>query len=59
MARCLERGHSCSGFLAIAAGGLDDRLLIVSFGIDLRLHPAPEPLLAPPENATGNSMVER
>ena len=31
-------------------GGLDDRLLIVSFGIDLRLQPAPEPLLAPPED---------
>jgi maltooligosyltrehalose trehalohydrolase len=28
----------------------DDRLLIVNFGRDLRLDPAPEPLLAPPEN---------
>lgn len=27
----------------------DDRLLIVNLGIDLRLSPAPEPLLAPPE----------
>jgi maltooligosyltrehalose trehalohydrolase len=27
----------------------DDRLLIVNFGVDLRLSPAPEPLLAPPE----------
>ena len=27
----------------------DDRLLIVNFGRDLRLDPAPEPLLAPPE----------
>lgn len=27
----------------------DDRLLLVNFGIDLRLDPAPEPLLAPPE----------
>jgi maltooligosyltrehalose trehalohydrolase len=27
----------------------DDRLLIVNFGLDLRLDPAPEPLLAPPE----------
>lgn len=30
--------------------GGDDRLLIVNFGRDLRLDPAPEPLLAPPEN---------
>ena len=27
----------------------DDRLLVVNFGLDLRLDPAPEPLLAPPE----------
>jgi maltooligosyltrehalose trehalohydrolase len=27
----------------------DDRLLLVNLGIDLRLTPAPEPLLAPPE----------
>ncbi len=27
----------------------DDRLLLVNLGIDLRLDPAPEPLLAPPE----------
>ncbi len=27
----------------------DDRLLIVNFGVDLHLDPAPEPLLAPPE----------
>jgi maltooligosyltrehalose trehalohydrolase len=27
----------------------DDRLLIVNFGMDLHLSPAPEPLLAPPE----------
>jgi maltooligosyltrehalose trehalohydrolase len=26
-----------------------DRLLLVNFGVDLRLDPAPEPLLAPPE----------
>jgi maltooligosyltrehalose trehalohydrolase len=30
--------------------GGDDRLLIVNFGRDLRLDPAPEPLLAPPED---------
>jgi maltooligosyltrehalose trehalohydrolase len=30
----------------------DDRLLIVNLGRDLRLAPAPEPLLAPPENAS-------
>src|SRR5205823_12285559 len=29
-------------------GGPDDRLLVVNFGRDLHLHPAPEPLLAPP-----------
>ena len=27
----------------------DDRLLLVNFGLDLHLDPAPEPLLAPPE----------
>jgi maltooligosyltrehalose trehalohydrolase len=27
----------------------DDRLLVVNFGLDLHLDPAPEPLLAPPE----------
>jgi maltooligosyltrehalose trehalohydrolase len=27
----------------------DDRLLVVNFGADLNLNPAPEPLLAPPE----------
>jgi maltooligosyltrehalose trehalohydrolase len=31
-------------------GGDDDRLLIVNFGRDLHLDPAPEPLLAPPED---------
>lgn len=29
----------------------DDRLLLVNFGVDLHLDPAPEPLLAPPESA--------
>jgi maltooligosyltrehalose trehalohydrolase len=29
-------------------GGPDDRLLVVNFGRDLHLNPAPEPLLAPP-----------
>ncbi|MFL6277865.1 MAG: malto-oligosyltrehalose trehalohydrolase [Blastocatellia bacterium] len=29
--------------------GGDDRLLLVNFGTDLHLNPAPEPLLAPPE----------
>jgi maltooligosyltrehalose trehalohydrolase len=28
----------------------DDRLLLVNFGTDLHLDPAPEPLLAPPEH---------
>ena len=30
----------------------DDRLVIVNLGVDLRLNPAPEPLLAPPDGAT-------
>jgi maltooligosyltrehalose trehalohydrolase len=29
----------------------NDRLLLVNLGCDLPFHPAPEPLLAPPENA--------
>ncbi|HWS55067.1 MAG TPA: DUF3459 domain-containing protein, partial [Pyrinomonadaceae bacterium] len=32
-------------------GGAGDRLLAVNLGADLRLDPAPEPLLAPPEGA--------
>ena len=28
----------------------DDRLLVINFGIDLHLNPAPEPLLGPPES---------
>ncbi|MGI8746165.1 MAG: malto-oligosyltrehalose trehalohydrolase [Bryobacteraceae bacterium] len=31
-------------------GERDDRLVIVNFGLDLHLDPAPEPLLAPPED---------
>jgi maltooligosyltrehalose trehalohydrolase len=31
-----------------------DRLLFVNFGRDLRLDPAPEPLLAPPEGTLWN-----
>ncbi|HEU0138238.1 MAG TPA: malto-oligosyltrehalose trehalohydrolase [Bryobacteraceae bacterium] len=30
----------------------DDRLLVVNLGLDLHLSPAPEPLLAPPEDRT-------
>jgi maltooligosyltrehalose trehalohydrolase len=33
-------------------GGESDRLLLVNFGRDLALAPAPEPLLAPPEGRT-------
>ena len=29
----------------------DDRLLVVNYGRDLHLNPAPEPLLAPPEDS--------
>jgi maltooligosyltrehalose trehalohydrolase len=36
--------------LRFFGGAGDDRLLIVNLGLDLRLEPAPEPLLAPPEN---------
>ncbi len=36
-------------FFGAAPGGPDDRLLVVNFGRDLHLNPAPEPLLAPPE----------
>jgi maltooligosyltrehalose trehalohydrolase len=32
----------------------DDRLLILNLGVDLHLSPAPEPLLAPPENSKWN-----
>ena len=33
---------------------LDERLLIVNFGLDLLLNPAPEPLLAPPQACEWN-----
>ncbi len=35
-------------------GEQEDRLLIVNFGLDLHLDPAPEPLLAPPEGKEWN-----
>jgi maltooligosyltrehalose trehalohydrolase len=35
-------------FFGDQPGGPDDRLLVVNFGRDLHLNPAPEPLLAPP-----------
>jgi maltooligosyltrehalose trehalohydrolase len=35
--------------LRFFGGEGDDRLLVVNFGADLHLNPAPEPLLAPPE----------
>lgn len=35
--------------LRFFGGAGDDRLLIVNLGLDLRIEPAPEPLLAPPE----------
>jgi maltooligosyltrehalose trehalohydrolase len=34
----------------------DDRLLLVNFGVDLRLDPAPEPLLAPPDGMTWQTL---
>ena len=40
-----------SAFLLRFIDPLGDRLLIVNLGRDLHLDPAPEPLLAPPENA--------
>ena len=36
-------------FFGEPRGGADDRLLVVNLGRDLHLHPAPEPLLGPPE----------
>lgn len=35
-------------------GEHDDRLVVVNFGLDLHLDPAPEPLLAPPEEMEWN-----
>ena len=51
-----ERGRIDGAVLGEAAfllrffGENEDRLLIVNLGSDLRLSPAPEPLLAPPED---------
>ena len=39
-----------AAFLLRYFAGGDERLLLLNLGRDLRLHPAPEPLLAPPEN---------
>jgi maltooligosyltrehalose trehalohydrolase len=36
--------------LRFFGGDADDRLLIVNLGVDLELNPAPQPLLAPPED---------
>jgi maltooligosyltrehalose trehalohydrolase len=36
--------------LRFFGGAYGDRLLLVNFGRDLRMNPAPEPLLAPPRN---------
>jgi maltooligosyltrehalose trehalohydrolase len=36
--------------LRFFAAGDDDRLLLVNFGLDLHVDPAPEPLLAPPRD---------
>ena len=36
--------------------GSGDRLLLVNFGADLHLDPAPEPLLAPPEGTTWQTL---
>jgi maltooligosyltrehalose trehalohydrolase len=55
-------GAARAGFDAVALSGAalivrffgregDDRLLVVNLGPELRLHVAPEPLLAPPEGA--------
>ena len=40
---------STDAFVLRYFGESDDRLVIVNFGVDLHLNPAPEPLLAPPE----------
>jgi maltooligosyltrehalose trehalohydrolase len=39
-----------------AGGGCDDRLLLVNLGPDLHLNPAPEPLLAPPEQTVWRTL---
>jgi maltooligosyltrehalose trehalohydrolase len=52
------REGSCDGavlsphafVLRFFAEGANDRLLLFNFGLDLHLNPAPEPLLAPPED---------
>ena len=50
--RARPRRRSCC---ASSATSGDDRLLLVNLGRDLHLDPAPEPLLAPPEDASGRS----
>lgn len=54
-----QRAHGVDGavlgmeafVLRFFADGGDDRLLLINLGADLHLNPAPEPLLAPPENS--------
>jgi maltooligosyltrehalose trehalohydrolase len=54
--QCSEAVHgarlSDDAFVLRYLGGQDgDRLLVVNFGVELRLRSAPQPLLAPPEGA--------
>jgi len=37
-----------SFLLRFLKGGLEDRLIVLNLGRDLRFNPSPEPLLAPP-----------
>ncbi|MGA7801567.1 MAG: DUF3459 domain-containing protein, partial [Gammaproteobacteria bacterium] len=48
-------GEECLLLRFFGEGG-DDRLLLVNFGADLQLDPAPEPLLAPPDGMTWQTL---
>ena len=52
-ARCSARRRSCFASSATMASDGDDRLLLVNLGRDLNAPIVPEPLLAPPEDASG------
>ena len=53
MGPCWPLNACCCVFSARRS---DDRLLLVNFGVDLHLDPAPEPLLAPPEGTTWQTL---
>jgi maltooligosyltrehalose trehalohydrolase len=45
----LSRDAFVLRFFGEGQDAIEERLLLVNFGLDLHLSPAPEPLLAPPE----------